>query len=197
MSRLALVATVALLGLAACGSDSKSTTSSTGNDAAAPATTEPAGGSDDTVVSDTMVDDTSVDDTFVDDTFVDDTFVDDTFPSDSVDPNAPGIGTEFCSVSDELNNDDFDPFSAPPDEVQAYFETDFADMFNRLKAATPDELTADVATIASLYDTLIASLRKNGWDMNAAFDDPAIQTAMSASEIDAAGANLDAYCGIS
>jgi hypothetical protein len=39
-------------------------------------------------------------------------------------------------------------------------------------------------------------LEGNGWDFNAAFADPAVQELMNAPEINAAGGNLDAYCGM-
>ena len=42
----------------------------------------------------------------------------------------------------------------------------------------------------------IAELEANGWDVNAAFEIPEVQAAMTGEEISTAGGNLDAYCGL-
>lgn len=185
MSRVTILAITALLGLAACGDDTSST--SNGVD---PSTVESVTAADPTVAE------TAPSDTAPGDTASDDTFPLDTFPVDTADPNAPGIGSEFCAVSDELNASDFDPFSATPAEVEAFFNVEFADMFSRLQAATPAELTDDVETVGNLYGILIAELEANGWDVNAAFEIPEVQAAMTGEEISTAGGNLDAYCGL-
>ena len=96
----------------------------------------------------------------------------------------------------ELNASDFAPCSATPAEVEAFFNVEFADMFSRLQAATPAELTDDVETVGNLYGILIAELEANGWDVNAAFEIPEVQAAMTGEEISTAGGNLDAYCGL-
>ena len=190
MSRVTILAITALLGLAACGDDTSST--SNGVD---PSTVESVTAADPTV-AETAPGDTAPSDTAPGDTASDDTFPLDTFPVDTADPNAPGIGSEFCAVSDELNASDFDPFSATPAEVEAFFNIEFADMFSRLQAATPAELTDDVETVGNLYGILIAELEANGWDVNAAFEIPEVQAAMTGEEISTAGGNLYAYCGL-
>mgnify|MGYP003450747393 FL=1 len=185
MSRVTILAITALLGLAACGDDTSSTSNSVD-----PSTVESVTAADPTVAE------TAPSDTAPGDTASDDTFPLDTFPVAPADPNAPGIGSEFCAVSDELNASDFDPFSATPAEVEAFFNVEFADMFGRLQAATPAELTDDVETVGNLYGILIAELEANGWDVNAAFEIPEVQAAMTGEEISTAGGNLDAYCGL-
>lgn len=177
MSRVSILAAVALLGLAACGDGGSAVT-------------------DSAQASDNTVGDTSIDDTAVDDTFVDDTSVDVSFADDPVDPNAPGVGSDFCAVYDELSQSDYDPFTATPAENEAYFSIAFPDMLGRLQDSTPDELKADVATVGTAFGALISEMESNGWDFSAAYADPAVQTLMTAPEIDTAGANIDAYCGV-
>ena len=177
MRRLAVVATVALLVLAACGDDSTSS-ATTANSEAGSTATEPA------------------DNTVVDNTFPDDTFPDDTFPVDTADPNAPGFGSEFCDISDELNANDFDPFAATPDENEEFFTVTFPDMFGRLILAAPAQLENDIAAVGAAYGVLTTELENNGWDMSAAFANPAVQEAMSGEALIEAGGNLDAYCGL-
>ena len=179
MRRFTVIAAVALLGLAACSDDNSSS-----------ATTAITAGSSATEPVETAVDETVVDETVVDDTVVDDTVVDET-----ADPNAPGAGSEFCEISDELNANDFDPFAATPGEVEEFFTVSFPDMFSRLGAAAPAELDDDIATLGAAYALLTTELENNGWDFNAAFN-PAVQDAISGEEFFAAGANLDAYCGL-
>jgi len=191
MRRLAVVATVALLVLAACGDDSTSRATTATSDAGS-AATEPA---KNTVVDETVVDDSATDET-VDESVVDETVVDATFPDDTADPNAPGIGSEFCDISDELNESDFDPFAATPDENEEFFTVSFPDMFGRLVVAAPAELDDDVAALAAAYGVLTTELENNGWDMTAAYANPAVQEAMTGDELAAAGGNLDAYCGL-
>lgn len=192
MKRIGLLAAVVLLGLTACGDDKSAGTSET---SAAP-TTEPAAtdsaqASDNTVGDTTLVDDTLSDDTAVDDTTVDDT----TFATDPIDPNAPGVGSEFCAVNDELSQSDYDPFTATPAETEAYFSVEFPEAFSRLVASAPAELVADVTTLGTAYAQLTSTMEGNGWDFSAAYADPAVQELMNAPEIGAAGGNLDAYCG--
>ena len=195
-----LVSLAVVVGLSSCSdSTSSSTTAGTQVASTEPATESTAAGTPGTAVDDSTVDDTEVDDTAVDDTSTDDssseTFPVDTFPVETADPNAPGIGTEFCDVSDELNQSDFDPFTATVDEIEAYFTVAFPDMFGRLVSSTPPELTDDVSTVGAFYAQLTAELESNGWDMNAAFENPAIQETMAGPDIEEAGQNLDAYCG--
>ena len=178
--------------LAAC-SDSKSADTTAGSSATTEAVATTVAAADTT--ADATPDDTSADDTVVDDATTDDTFPVDTFPDETADPNAPGIGTEFCDVSDELNQSDFDPFTATADQIEAYFTVDFPDMFGRLVVATPPELADDVTTVGAFYAQLTAELEANGWDMNAAFENPAIQETMGGTGMAEAGENLDAYCG--
>ncbi len=176
MRRLAFVASAALLGLAACGDDTTSS-ATTANSEASSAATNP-----------------SVN-TVVEVTAVDETVVGDTFPADTADPNAPGSGTEFCDISDELNQSNFDPFSATPNEVKEYFTVSFPDMFGRLVAAAPTELADDIAKVGAAYGVLTTELENNEWDMNAAFTNPTVKEAMTGADLNAAGGNLDAYCG--
>jgi len=194
MRRFTVIAAVALLGLAAC-SDDNSSSATTAITAGSSATEPVETAVDETVVDETVVDETVVDETVVDETVVDDTVVDDTVVDETADPNAPGAGSEFCEISDELNANDFDPFAATPGEVEEFFTVSFPDMFSRLGAAAPAELDDDIATLGAAYALLTTELENNGWDFNAAFN-PAVQDAISGEEFFAAGANLDAYCGL-
>lgn len=187
MRRIALIATVALLGLTSCGDDSSSGGTTPGTEADV-AVTE--------AVGNTVVDETVVDDTVVDDTVVDDTVVDELFPVDTADPNAPGFGSEFCDVTDELNALNFDPFAATRDEVEEFFTVSFPDMFGRLVTSAPPELENDMVTLRKAYGLLTTELENNGWDMKAAFGNSTVQETMTGEELSAAGDNLDAYCGL-
>ena len=196
MSRFGVLAVGALLALGAC-SDNKSAVTSESSTAptsvlSAPDTT----GASDYTVGDTVVHDSLPADTVVDDTSVDDTSVDETFAADPVDPNAAGFGSDFCVVNDEMNQSDFDPLKATPAETEAYFGTVFPDMFGRAQDSAPDELTADVATVATAFGALISELESNGWDFSAAYAVPAVQTLLTAPELGAAFAKIETYCGV-
>jgi len=197
MRRLTVFAAVALLGIASCGDDSTSSATTTGTEAAS-TVTEPVENTviDETVVDETVVDETVVDETVVDDSTMDDTVVGDTFPDDTADPNAPGIGSEFCDVSDELHKTNFDPFSATPEDLEEFLTVGFPDMFSRLVASAPAELKDDVATVGAAYEVLTTELENNEWDMSAAFTNPTVQETMTSEALSTAGGNLDTYCGL-
>ncbi len=168
MRRLAAMTAVALLGLAACGDDSTSTATTASS-----------------VAATTTAAQVSVADT--------------TLPSDRPDPpnpNAAGVGSEFCNITDELNAANFDPFTATPAEVEKFYTVDFADMFGRLSGAAPTELKVDVATVGAAYDVLIADLAKNGWDMKTSFANPEVKATMTGDTLNVAGGHLDEYCGL-
>ena len=186
MSRFGVLAVGALLALGAC-SDNKSAVTSESSTAPTSVSSAP----DTTGASDDTVGDT-VGDTVVHDSLPADTVVDDT----SVDPNAAGFGSDFCVVNDEMNQSDFDPLKATPAETEAYFGTVFPDRFGRAQDSAPDELTADVATVATAFGALISELESNGWDFSAAYAVPAVQTLLTAPEIGTAFANIETYCGV-
>jgi len=179
---IVLFATVALLGLAACG-DSSTSSASTTNSAAGSAASDPAAN---IVVAETGGDDTVVEETVVDESVV----------GDTADPNAPGFGTEFCDISDELNANAFDPFQAAPAEVEEFFSVSFPKLFDRLSKAAPAELDDDITKVGDAYAVLITDLKSNGWDMNASFANPKVQEVMTGDDLSTAGSKLDAYCGI-
>ena len=186
MSRFGVLAVGALLALGAC-SDNKSAVTSESSTAPTSVSSAP----DTTGASDYTVGDTVVHDSLPADTVVDDTSVD-----DPVDPNAAGFGSDFCVVNDEMNQSDFDPLKATPAETEAYFGTVFPDMFGRAQDSAPDELTADMATVATAFGALISELESNGWDFSAAYAVPAVQTLLTAPEIGTAFAKIETYCGV-
>ncbi len=180
MSRFGVLAVGALLALGACSDDKSAVTSESST-----APTSVSSAPDTTGASDDTVGDT-----------LGDTVVDDTFAADPVDPNAAGFGSDFCVVNDEMNQSDFDSFKATPAETEAYFGIVFPDMFGRAQDSAPDELTADMATVATAFGALISELESNGWDFSAAYAVPAVQTLLTAPEIGTAFANIETYCGV-
>ena len=191
MSRFGVLAVGALLALGACSDDKSAVTSESST-----APTSVSSAPDTTGASGDTVGDTVVHDSLPADTVVDDTSVDETFAADPVDPNAAGFGSDFCVVNDEMNQSDFDPLKATPAETEAYFGTVFPDMFGRAQDSAPDELTADVATVATAFGALISELESNGWDFSAAYAVPAVQTLLTAPEIGTAFAKIETYCGV-
>jgi hypothetical protein len=182
MRRIAAT-TLGLLALAtftaACGDDSSSA------DTGAPANTETATG---TEASDTAVDETVADTAVVDDTVA----VDETGGGD-----APGEGTDFCALNDDLNDrgDTAMNSQATPDELQAFFENDLPDTFAELTAAAPAEIADDLATAIEGFNLLAERLAANEWDLTAAFSDPATAELMNDPKYTEAGNAIDAFCG--
>lgn len=167
MRRLALITTVALLGFAACSSDSSSD-GPTDSTTAAPDSTDapPATGADTTVAGGEA-----------------------SLP-------AEGAGSEFCNVNQELNEAQLLDGTATPAEIEEYFTTFFPDALNRLTDVTPPELENDVATLIDGVQEFGTVLEENGWDVNLAFADPQLTEILSSEEFTLAGERVNAYCGV-
>lgn len=196
MRRFTLIASLTLLGLSGCSSDSSSSGTSTAGSVpvtdAATAATETTGFDAESAAT-TMVDDTMVDDTMVDNTMVDNTMVDDTEPSGP----SEGAGSEFCQISQEINDADF-PLddTATPADIEFYFTEFFPDAVERLEGAVPPELADDVDLLIEVSFAFGAVFEANDWDIEATFTDPALEEVFANPEYEAAGDRVDAYCGL-
>lgn len=168
--RIALFATVAIFGLAACGNDSPTSATTPGTDAAA-ATTP---------VENTVVDETVAEET-----------------GTTVAGGADGAGTEFCDINQELNDTPI-PLdgTSTPDDVEAYFTEFFPDALARLEGSVPPELAADVETLIDGVLQFGAVLEANDWVVEAAFADPALEAVVTNPDFEAAGDKVDSYCGV-
>ncbi|MFT3854813.1 MAG: hypothetical protein QM733_19055 [Ilumatobacteraceae bacterium] len=181
-----LVAGVAIVGLAACGSDSKS--SGTTAEAAATtevdaATTTAKAATTTTKAATTTAGDTEDTTATTDDT---DITTGDTDISDDTTPELTGncvaLGKDFESVFGE----DFDPTKASPDEIK--------DVFAKLKAAVPSDLKDDIDTLTDAAMPLFTAMANSGGDITKAMQDPAVQkamTAMSSADVQAADKALE------
>lgn len=173
MNRLSLVTAIALLGLAACSSDSSSegTTASTTASTTAADTTV-AGSDTTTAASDTTGG-----------------------GSDTTVAGGDGAGSEFCDVNEELNNSGI-PIdgTSTPAEIEEYFTVFFPDAVSRLSGATPPELEADVTMLIEGVQLLGTVLEESDWDVNAAFADPRLTDLLSSDDFNLAGERVDAFC---
>jgi len=180
MRRLTLIATLALVGLTACGSDNSSSAT--------------------TAVDSVPVTDSSAP---VDTATLDTT---QTTAVDSTLPNAPettmagggaGAGSPFCELNTELNDGGvaMDGTDTPA-SLENYFTVVFPEQHSQLEGVTPPELTADVATLIDGVVQLSNVLEANDWDLEASFSDPALETVINDAEFEAAGSRVDAYCGV-
>ena len=183
MRRFTLIASLTLLGLSACSSDSSSSATTAAAD-----TTEAS-------VAETVVEETVVDETVVEETMVDETMVDDTEPSGSGDGD--GDGTEFCDINTELNNDDLAmDGSDTPAEIEEYFTVIMPAQLARLEGVTPPELADDVAILIAGVTQFGDVLEANDWDLEAAFADPEFGELANNAEFAEAGQRVDEYCGV-
>ena len=185
MHRFTVIASLALLGLVACSSESSSSATTAASVAVTEATTP---------VDASSVDDTTPDDTTPDDTLPDVTLPDVTLPDDT---GAVGVGSEFCEINDELSEggvamDGTDT----PGSLENYFTVDFPAQLSRLEGVTPPELAADVETLIEGVTQLGTVLEANAWDVAAAFADPALEAIANNEAFAEAGTRVDAYCGV-
>ena len=186
MKRLVLVAAL-ILPLAACTDNNNANDTTTKattivsvatSDAAVPGggSTTPTADSSDVTASSTVTDETT---------------------PETDDPSAPGHGTEFCKVNTELNNTDSPFSSAEPDPAatKEFFTVVFPALVTKLAAAAPPEL---VDSVKVLGDGIIAFgkiVEKNNWDINVAYNDPAVAGLLGTLEFQTAGGKVSDYCG--
>lgn len=171
---IALIATVAIFGIAACGNDSPTSATTPGTDAA---------------VATTPVENTVVENTVVDETVTEET-------GTTVAGGANGAGTEFCDINQELNDTPIPvDGTATPDDVEAYFTEFFPERLALLEGSVPPELAGDVETLIDGVLQFGAVLEANDWVVEAAFADPALEAIATNPDFEAAGARVDAYCG--
>lgn len=117
-------------------------------------------------------------------------------PVSAPDPNAPGVGTEFCDLNQEFNDTSIFNGTSTPAQVEEYFTTAYPELAARFNTGTPAELTTDVALLQAGIDTLVAALPAKGWDLAAASNDPAVGAVLGSADYTAAGNRVDAYCGV-
>ncbi len=125
------------------------------------------------------------------------TTVADTLPADSTPGEAPGDGSDFCAINDQLDAGAevaLGPDSTPAD-VQAFFEVLFPEKFVEIQAVAPGDLVDDVDILGAGFTALGALFADNEWDLEAAFADPAIGVLLDDPAYIAAGSAVDAYCG--
>lgn len=192
-----VTATLGLLAAAsitvACSDDS-STSDTLATTTVAAATTDAV----ETTVEDTMVDETIVEETVVEETVVEETLVEETMVDDTdASGDAPGDGTAFCELNDELDNSGEDVFSseATPEAVQAFFEVEFPEKVAELIAVAPAEIADDVAVSVEGFGLLAESLEANGWDLMATFSDPAVADILADPKYTEASDAISAFCG--
>jgi hypothetical protein len=169
------IAAVSLL--AACGDSGDSADGAADTTAAAVADTSAAGASDTTAATA----DTGVP----------------TSDTASPVPTGPGKDTEFCKFQQQLN-DMSTPFDNQ-DSGAAEFEKYFTEMVNpaidKLESLAPDEVKAQMATLAAGLRQFSAAFEKNGWDPQKAYADPDLQALAQDADYNAAGAAVDTFCG--
>lgn len=112
-------------------------------------------------------------------------------------PTGPGKDTEFCQFQQELN-DMATPFDSQ-DSGAAEFEQYFNEMVNpaidKLESLAPDEVKAQMTTLAVGLRQFSAAFEKNDWDPEKAYADPDLQALATNTEYNEAGAAVDEFCG--
>ena len=176
MRRFTLIASLALIGLSACSSESSSATTPADSDAPATVAT-----TDGAVVDDTMPGETTVEETLPDDI------------EDS--SGGEGASSEFCEIDQEIDDNSIAlDGSATPADVEAYFTEFFPAALARLEANVPAEIAADVETLIEGSLAYGAVLEANDWRLEAAFADPALEELFINPEYEAAENRVSAYC---
>ncbi len=140
---------------------------------------------------------TAPDTTMAVETTVADTLPADTLPADSTPVEAPGDGSEFCAINDQLDAGAevaLGPDSTPAD-VQAFFEVLFPETFAEMQAAAPADLVDDMTILGAGFTSLGAVFADNEWNLATAFEDPAIGVLLDDPAYVAAGSAVDAFCG--
>ncbi|MBI4933074.1 MAG: hypothetical protein HY828_04295 [Actinobacteria bacterium] len=167
------IAAVSLL--AACGDNGDSAAGATDTTAAAAADT-------------TVADDNASSDT-----------AGETITSDtgSPAPTGPGKDTEFCQFQQELNDmaTPFDNQDSGAAEFEQYFKEMVNPAIDKLESLAPDEVKAQMTTLAAGLRQFSAAFEKNGWDPEKAYADPDLQALATNTDYNSAGAAVDEFCG--
>lgn len=133
------------------------------------------------------------------DTTTADTAGGDTITSDtgSPAPTGPGKDTEFCKYQQELNDmtTPFDDQNSGAAEFEKYFKELVNPAIDKLESLAPDEVKAQMATLAAGLRQFSAAFEKNGWDPQKAYADADLQALASDADYNAAGAAVDDFCG--
>lgn len=118
-------------------------------------------------------------------------------PLATADPAAPGHGTDFCAINAELDNTD-SPFSAAspePDMTKQFFTKDFPTIMARLAAAAPADLVDSIKVLNDAITAFGVIVEGKGWDINAAYSDPAVARLLGTAEFQTADGKVADYCG--
>ena len=166
-----LVAGVALIGLAACGSDATSSDTT-----AAAVTTTVKAATTTEADAPTTTDDTTMGTVGGSDLSI----------PDITTPELTGNCVDLGKQMESVFGSDFDPTTASQDDING--------VFDQLKSEVPSDLKDDVETLRSAVLPFYAALADAGGDMTKALQDPDVQKAMSAmssADVQAASAALD------
>lgn len=117
----------------------------------------------------------------------------------TTDGAAPGASSDFCQLNLEISDSSeaaLSPETADSAAVERWFDEEFPRLFDRLVEVAPDELRADLELVGSSILAFRDALARVDWDPALVFTDPALQELLQDTELAAAGARLDAYCGL-
>lgn len=117
----------------------------------------------------------------------------------TTDGAAPGVSSDFCQLNLEISESSetaLNPETADSAAVERWFDEEFPRLFDRLVEVAPDELRADLELVGSSILAFRDALARVDWNPALVFTDPALQELLEDTELAAAGARLDAYCGL-
>ncbi|MFM8268484.1 MAG: hypothetical protein ACKOA2_10740 [Ilumatobacteraceae bacterium] len=117
----------------------------------------------------------------------------------TTDGAAPGASSDFCQLNLEISESSesaLSPETADSAAVERWFDEEFPRLFDRLVEVAPAELRADLELVGSSILAFRDALARVDWNPALVFTDPALQEFLQDTELAAAGARLDAYCGL-
>lgn len=117
----------------------------------------------------------------------------------TTDGAAPGASSDFCQLNLDISESSemaLNPETADPAAVERWFDEEFPRLYDRLVEVAPAELRADLEVVGSGIRAFRDALARVDWDPALAFTDPALQELLQDTELAAAGARLDEYCGL-
>lgn len=122
--------------------------------------------------------------------------VDDSLVADPGVGSGPGAGTEFCAINGSLDAVASDAIDADgtPAALQQFFEVEFPEQFARMTAAAPADLVDDMAVLGAGFTSLGRLFADNGWDLEAAYNDPELNNVLDNQAYVDAGTAVDEYC---
>ncbi len=111
---------------------------------------------------------------------------------------APGAGSEFCKLNDDLANA-ASPFSSAS-STAADFEKFFTEVVKpgvaKLQDAAPDEIKADMDTLAEGYNALADRFEALGYDPTKASTDTVLSQLGTQQKYNDASNAVNTYCGV-